>query len=324
MQDIRPINLTPPEYLAQITDSQKREEVTSWVGEFDFMAGNVEFLFDIYVEVFTELRISDTDDVGMQGNEYAIYVNRGHIDYCYALDESVLEAVEDPNVRNIAVLPGFVGRIAFLWSLAHEFFHGARAHNTRIDSEAEKRRHERGDLERALEYDADLCAVVYIYRYLQKRARDARAEGAIPVDLSDSTIRQVAICMLFAALRGLPDASSDAGHPARVNRLVSFVAKLATVGERDEDPIDRNLTLPETRAQAGKILECLCRCEKKYQEIHGKRNGDLFFEMEGFFKKIDMPYLDAWTSMDEEQIRLSDERASLFLAQKSDQAGGLV
>lgn len=303
MQAFLPPNWTPQEYLDRITDPRKRGVVGQWLDGLAHMLEEIKRTNDVQLEFLPEVRVRDTDQVGMEGNAYAIFVNRGHIDYCYALGSNVLECVDEHRLLNIETLSDFVGLLAFRWAVAHELFHGARAHNLRVASEAENHRHDSNSLARGAEHDADLSAAAYIFRNVQAALLGPHRTSAVAQRPTDLTNREVTLCVLFAALRELPDAPIDsAKHLTRAKRLISIQGKLAMVGVTRTDAVDQDLVLPETRARAGALINCLIRCEQQFQAIHGVGHGNLLLEILNESNNLDTSHIAAWGSMDATRI----------------------
>lgn len=305
--EFRPQILAVAAYLAQVADPHKKRTVDGWFADLPDMFDRIRQPGYGEVEYVPEIRVCDTDAVGAEGARYAIYVNRGHIDYCYSLGPEIFSCVDDQALRWVTLNP--VSSLAFRWTIAHEFFHGARAHNDIAPAEASRGLHDSDAIARATEYDADLCATAHIYRLVQCNLFVLLQKGRLSSFVSDIGMRQVTLCALFATLRLLPEPPGQS-HLTRAERLSGMVGKLATIGFNRTDPV-ADLSLPETRNRLMALWSCLLRCEDQFQARHGTEYGDLATEIHKHFESENCSaHVEAWGSLYEAQRELfrSDRR----------------
>jgi len=139
-----------------------------------------------------------------------------------------------------------------IWVMAHEFFHVVRAHNEVLSNVGEDTL-----TLRALEHDADLCAVAELYRHFQALHRS---------NLSDQEIRSLTLYSIFWPLRTLAVPKQQVSHSAIGERIWHILTKLAIVVEQDTvgQVVDIEFSKQESKDALSALLSVFIACEQHY------------------------------------------------------------
>jgi hypothetical protein len=190
--------LSPEEYIGSISNQTKRNMVED-------LFKNANKIIDVVrSDEFPRperpiIRITPTSKVVAEGMDGLIEISDGFIHLCLAspappFHDLIQRLPEDHEI------PANTPNALFSWTIAHEYWHGIRRHNTVLDIASNDH-----ETLRAIEIDADLCAAASLYRWAQSEMSQKYA---------DITIRQVVLCALFWSLRGLSiQNSDDSTHP---------------------------------------------------------------------------------------------------------------
>ncbi|WP_433734955.1 hypothetical protein [Pseudomonas monteilii] len=145
--------------------------------------------------------------------------------------------------------PQVIASTSLSWIFAHEWTHVIRSHDdvgSELGNEA--------DISRALEQDADFCAVAAIYRSLQTKF------SALATDID---IRKLVIHCVFWLLRSLP---SQSGSHAEIElRIVNAIIKLSSLSTNRFEPPDCSAEREETLLISTALADVLISAEKNYQ-----------------------------------------------------------
>lgn len=202
-----------------------------------------------------------------------IFVSKGLVIHCLNAKVRGFDEIMGIGFSGIDFDPRIVAKASLCWVVAHEYFHEIRSHVS-----AQKKVDGSDLTSQALEVDADLMAIAGIFRTNQ-----LNYEGWLtPIHLRCLTLYAV-----FWIVRIFPNHGPASTHPTPAARLWLFVGKLAIVSESREPGafVDADCQLTETRDFSRSLCECLVRCEKAFQQIHGaEAYGDLFVELKQMFE----------------------------------------
>lgn len=192
-----------------------------------------------------EIRIVMDAVPNAEAIRWLIRINSGLIEHCLK--------VACNNDLNLDLpcwaTPQVIASTSLSWIFAHEWTHVVRSHDdvgSELGNEA--------DISRALEQDADFCAVAAIYRSLQNKF-SARA--------ADIDIRHLVIHCVFWTLRSLPSQSDS--HAEIELRIVNAIIKLSSLSTNRSEPPDCSAEREETLLVSTALTDVLISAEKNYQ-----------------------------------------------------------
>lgn len=183
------------------------------------------------------------------------------------LAEGLLDRCLDANTQASEIL-GFsklpktlgqlsVAKLGVMWSCAHEIFHYLRRHEL-----VEKHFGNDPATKHALEYDADLCAVAAIYRYLRHFSPNKSA----------LLMKQTVFQHLYWPMRLEVDKTNvrfhgSQTHPHAAARLLDIISKLTMM--HDSNVADPNFENPLSHLHFNKLTELLLQLESAYINSFG-------------------------------------------------------
>jgi len=194
------------------------------------------------------LRVSNELEPQAQCMEGLIEISSGLINYCLGIQFLDVESVLNIQAN---VGPMFFPASTLTWFYSHECFHIGRQHNLLLD-------HVEADPNtlRAIERDADLCAVAVLYRAYQAHFQNR---------LTDDELRKLVLYAVFWALRTLTD-KPQLTHSRPDDRIIYATMKLAIVTEsQSTSHVDVGMAWPETRARANSLFETLAAIDKSFR-----------------------------------------------------------
>lgn len=155
-----------------------------------------------------------------------------------------------------------IAKACMMWSCAHEVFHYLRRH-------ALVEKHFGGDNEtkHALEYDADLCAIASLYRYLQYFSPKK----------SKINLKKTALTLIYCSMRiniNKENSKSFYGsntHPHTAARIWDISGKLAMLN--DSGIPDPNLEHTTTQLHLKILMETTIELELIYSKSAEEKNG---------------------------------------------------
>lgn len=198
-----------------------------------------------------EIRITFDESVPAEATEYAINISHGFIEYClkseFAFIDDLLDEPIDLNYN-------LISENMLAWTVAHEFTHVVRKHNELlrilgVDSLTM----------RALEWDADLCAIAIIYRLLQLRYSQIT---------SDLNVRLITIYSVFWPIRKLQNNSMQISHLTIEHRIYHLIGKLAMLGEGKYDLPDKNWEKSQTLEINNRLLDLVVELENHFLSVN--------------------------------------------------------
>lgn len=294
--------MTAADYLTRLDEPQKNREVADWFNSlqknFAMLANNT----GTPVEYYPSIRVRDDQSIAAEGTSYAIYINSGLLDYLHNLDTRVFECINSPIAFELLDWKSEGRKLAFNWIMAHEFAHGARKHQDKVNGILSMKTFDEDAISHATEFDADLVATALIFRLVQIELYQRVASGKSSILASDLETRQIAFCVVFNVLRGLVhSASASASHPSADQRFIDIGKKLTIMSYNRGEPLDRAITTDLSRARLRAIANCFSQCERFFIKKYGTQYGELnpgLLTLPG-----DSPHIGAWEQMDEEGIK---------------------
>jgi hypothetical protein len=163
-------------------------------------------------------------------------------------------------------------KVSLMWAFAHEYFHLQRRHDL-----VKAQFPDLPEIDKGLEYDADMCAVAALLRFV-------RLSGLPPFKS-----KAVVLCSLFWGFRRLvairQSIEGEPCHPHPLGRLVDVVGKLAILN--DEQPYRGNEWTPLQASQHRRLLSIFVDLEKDYRrhETSGGRARPLL-ELHSLLREI--------------------------------------
>jgi hypothetical protein len=169
--------------------------------------------------------------------------------------------------------PLSIAKLSIMWSCAHEIFHYLRRHEL-----VEKHFGNDAATKHALEYDADLCAVAAIYRYLRFFSSNKSA-----IQVKQTVFEHLYWQMRLEVDRTDTHFHGSQTHPHAATRLLDFVSKLATMHDSNlADPEFRN---PLSHLHFNKLLEVLVKLELGYINAIGVESQGKFSPIVDFARE---------------------------------------
>ncbi|WP_238537233.1 hypothetical protein [Pseudomonas sp. R62] len=251
--DIAPEKVGIEEYLELHATTQKKEQSKHILKE----AVNLIPIINLQYQSPTpppQFRIEINHIPLALGMDWQIVLSSGMINHCLDIEIPNIENII-PSLKTLQIDPLLSPSVMLKWVIAHEWMHVIRKHN---DVENELGRSP--ELLKALEYDADLCALAIIYRQIQ-----SDHEGK----LNDTEIRQLTIHAIYWPLRHLNFFKIDLTHGTMCERLYTMLIKLMSLEENPYDFPSHALGAHENSDHLVKpLVETLRRCEEIYRERH--------------------------------------------------------
>ncbi|ESS71410.1 hypothetical protein MGMO_105c00660 [Methyloglobulus morosus KoM1] len=171
-----------------------------------------------------------------------------------------------------------IAKMGVMWAYAHELFHFLRRHTL-----VEKHFGNEVSTKHALEYDADLCSVASLYRYVQSQNPTC----------NPLLLKRVVLMNLYWTLRMMIDGTTvnDFGgsqtHPYVAARLTDAVGKLAMLN--DTQTPDPNFENPTTHLHCGKLMNILMPLELAYVKAsENSQSGGVEFSIVAEFAQANM------------------------------------
>lgn len=274
--------LTPDEYLDTVHNSLKREEISCL-----FACAEEVIKFsrkDIYsCPDKPIIRVNTTAEIIAEGMHGFIEISEGFIEFCLLSQCAPIDLLVDylPEDQRI---PTVLQNTLFSWTIAHEYWHGIRRHNTVLESIANNHQNLR-----SIEIDADMCAAASMYRL---------AQAEMQRDYSDITIRKILFCNLFWAVRGMPESVEGSTHPCNFERIYHICTKIIHLRSNKYDPPDPNLSSDESRANIEPLINLMIRAELVYKSANPACNRNMIVFMNSFLQGSDWVYFaKAWEEM---------------------------
>lgn len=188
--------------------------------------------------------------------EGRIKVSSGLIDHILLIQFPIEDMIGGTGTALWLTSPKFVPQVMLSWVLAHEHAHVVRRHNealTNIEtSEIDQK---------AIEFDADLCAAAEIYRLLQCQ---------YPDPLLDLEVRKYVLFSIFWMLMTLQLQHEQHTHSTPAERLLHVMSKLAIISRSDcaDQLPDVAFERVETRQTFELLLQLAIDCEKHRQRLN--------------------------------------------------------
>lgn len=246
------------DYLSQL-DEPKRLE-TDWLLNESLPV--LEHLNRKYCyDALPEIRIISSPSIGAEATSYVIHLNSGLIDHVLRPNPVSPQEIVSSHIPPVIGFGKISALMSMIWILSHEWIHIIRRHD-------ELRHHIEitSEISQALEYDADLCGLAEVYRRLQ------HIFGKFA---SDIEIRQYSAYSVFWPIRTLPAYRESSTHGSHAERLFHMFHKLVILSERHTDPVDADMSKPETLQRCIPILETFLKCEDAYMKnFHPHSDGD--------------------------------------------------
>ncbi|KJS33815.1 MAG: hypothetical protein VR76_01820 [Pseudomonas sp. BRH_c35] len=247
-------NLTPKEYCESLTSPIKKLMTSEMFDHLELLISQI--MINNNVLAAPTIKIDTESNSLAEGMHGVILIGSAFIDHCLSMQQSPhWDLIEpQPDEPDLRCPPN----LFFLWSIAHEFFHGVRRHNTALD-QLDKN----CETYKAIEVDADMCAAASIYRFAQHSLRQ---------EYSDMTIRKLILSSVFWGLGQLPrHENSSETHPPLTQRIYHLFAKICHIRKNIYDPADPECATPETQENTIYLSKFLVSCADQYQ----KTNNDL-------------------------------------------------
>jgi len=154
---------------------------------------------------------------------------------------------------------------------------------------------------RAIEFDADLCAIGSLYRFSQPLT--------FSLGIPDVVVRKFVLSCIFFALRTLTAFCSRTTHSTVPDRLIQMQSKLAILNfmpGTDALP-DVNCERPETRDMLGELAGCLIECEHVFQRLpeYSQSHGNLLDSLAQ--SAASRSWIEASTRWNEIRIRAAEQ-----------------
>jgi len=219
------------EFLGSIQDLERRGAIENALAAALSCIQHHRSVFGIQEEM-PWLQVYEEDTVQAVASEgmNCIRFSTGLIDHYMAAKYPDISKVL-PGAPNIFGL-NLVLDLGLAWALSHEYVHLYRKHDSvcasvlsaaLIDHSLTPQRKRsalslsKEDIDKATEFDADLCAVAGIYRYMQKIFAGL---------VDDMLIRKMVIFYVYWGVRGFPDIQHSGTHPEISDRLYDICSKV--------------------------------------------------------------------------------------------------
>lgn len=201
---------------------------------------------------FPIIQVLDSPELQADAMEGMIVISTGLIKKCLELPTVPLDRIVQPapGDNTLTIIQG----LSLVWTIVHEFHHGLRRHNLAVEQTGSEARHLR-----AIEMDADLCAVAAVYRHIQRNWKGI---------YSDLTIRQIVLAHLLWELRHFPGIEESQSHPGWFERFWYLQLKLIQVHETPGGFGDPSLRDPAQRARMPAISLVALRTEILFKEAN--------------------------------------------------------
>lgn len=262
--------LSPSEFLASLENEGQRKKYDSLLKHLKPLANVVKARFPA-PDGIPDLRIiknARPEDTYLGDILNTIYLTDGLLEQCLLLDAQVSKTPHTPKTpQPLGALS--VAKIGVMWAYAHELFHFLRRH-------ALVEKHFGNDVstKHALEYDADMCSVASVYRYIQYTIPNG----------DEFQSKRAVLMNLYWALRpriertSIEDFSGSKTHPYIAARLLDAVGKLAILN--DTGIADPNFMHPISHLHHGKLFKSLCHLELAYVKTsQNPKNGETGFSL---------------------------------------------
>lgn len=200
-----------------------------------------------------KIKIQNEKFPSAECTEYLIYINVGLIDHClngqFGFCENIIS--DDAARSEIQWLGTGTESVIFSWAIAHEYFHIVRKHTEFLDSSEVT-----DEAYKAIEYDADLCAIASIYKLLYFKLKKS---------MGDQEIRNFVLYCVFWQLKLFPQPVTNNTHISSNSRISHIVNKLAILPRPDDKTrsTDVDFALDITKDYLRGLIFCLVRCEKE-------------------------------------------------------------
>lgn len=205
-------------------------------------------------------RILLDDRPSASGMNWKIELSSGLIQHCLAIDTPPIESTT-PSIASSLVDKNLSSAIMLKWVVAHEWMHVIRRHN-----DVENELGSTTDILRALEYDADQCAIAAIFRQIQHEYGDK---------LSFLESLQLTAHSIYWPIRYLNFYRIDVSHGTMAERLYIMILKLASLGETAYTVPKWALGEEEHfQSVIQPLIHTLYCCEKIYCDRH--QDGDVY------------------------------------------------
>lgn len=263
----------PKEYLESVSETERREKYTNLLAMLPPLAGVIAHRFPA-ADAIPDLRIVKNAPAGeteLRDMLGAVYLAEGLLSDCVRIESQTYL------LPNLPEMPSPLGsdsiaKIALMWGYAHEVFHYLRRHAL-----IEKQFGSQAATKHALEYDADLCSLACVYRYVQRQMPQS----------DELTCKKSVLMNLFWPLREQVEYKPDREikgsqtHPHAASRLLDAIAKLAMMN--DGNVVDPTMSSPEIRLHFGELSNVLRNLELCYlgdpeRERRGLTKESVVFE----------------------------------------------
>ncbi|MNM29972.1 hypothetical protein D3C81_405230 [compost metagenome] len=232
------------DYLNQIDDVDARNFAEQALQEACKVLSAINQMLEKDGDV-AEIRVIMDATPNAEAISYVIRINSGLIEHCLKIARD-----NDLNLDLPCwVTPPVLASTCLSWILAHEWTHIVRCHED-VCSELGRD----PDISRALEQDADFCAVAVIYRLLQAKF------SALANDIE---IRGLVIHCIFWSIRSLPSQSNS--HAGIELRIANAIIKLSSLSIDSFEPPDCSAEREETLIVSTALAQVLISAEKYYQ-----------------------------------------------------------
>jgi hypothetical protein len=239
--------LPPAEFLNSLENKDQRTRYAALLERLEPLAKLIGTRFPA-PDGLPSLRIvknAPAEDTAMGDMVNTIYLTDGLLDQCLMVDAGASTIKHSPATpRPFGKFS--IAKMGVMWAYAHELFHFLRRHAL-----VEKHFGNEVSTKHALEYDADMCSVASLYRYLQSQNPTC----------NPLLLKRVVLMNLYWTLRIMIDGTTtnDFGgsktHPYVEARLMDAVGKLAMLN--DTQTPDPNCENPTTHQHYCKLMDIL-------------------------------------------------------------------
>ncbi len=251
-------------FLNSIEDSQKKKTYSYLLSTIEPLKSIIKsrwYIPDGIPNVYI-IKNASAEETELRDFINQVQIAEGLLQRCIECEQQATQTIGQSQIpRTLGKLS--IAKISLMWAYAHEAFHYIRRHDL-----VEKHFGNDPSTRHALEYDADLCSAVTIYRYLQHYSSNKSA----------LYLKKTLVQHLFWFLRievdrniNMPMQGSET-HPHGAARLWDFIGKLAMSHDLIEP--DPNFATPITRSHFNELSQVLIDLEWRYLERSDIKNCD--------------------------------------------------
>ncbi|WP_375592284.1 hypothetical protein [Chitiniphilus eburneus] len=243
--------MEPADFLKCIDDDERRDRYSAVLERLDPLAGVIRERF-FAVDGIPDLRIiknAPKGDTELRDIVGAVFIADGLLDWFFEIDEFTRGFID----IQYPFGKWSVAKIGAMWAYAHEVFHFVRRHAL-----VEKHFGKSRDVRHALEFDADMCAVAVIYRFVQFKENTG----------DELQLKMAVLKSLFFIVRAEIDQSSikeyegSPTHPHTAARLWDLVCKLSML--HDTGRTNPDFVNPISIQHSLVMLDMVKDLERKY------------------------------------------------------------